>query len=129
MKIETAQDLDKAIEALETRKKIQEGLLNDHFKATVEHFKPKNLLKSALHNIAEPGSTESMVLKTAGGLGAGLLAKSILLGKSNSFLGKIAANALKVATTNTVMHNTDKVSAWTRAIYRNLFTKKKSSDA
>lgn len=124
MKIHTAQDLDHAIEALESRKKLQERMLSEQFHTTVEHYKPKNLIKAAFNKVIEPGSTQSRVLKTAGGLGVGLLAKSLFLGKSTSFLGKIAANALKVSATNTVMHNTNTISAWGKAIYKNFFTKK-----
>ena len=124
MKIHTAADLDKAIEALEHRKSLQEGMLTDQFHATVEHFKPMNLIKSAFHKVVEPGSTQSTILKTAGGLGAGLLAKKLFLGKSTSLLGKLAANALKIGATNTVLHNSDHISAWGKAIYKNLFKKK-----
>lgn len=123
MKINNAKDLDKAIEELERRKVLQEAMLTDQFHATVDHFKPKNLLKAAFHKVADAGSTRSTILKTIGGLGIGLLTKNILIGKSTNLLTKLAANALKVGATNTVLHNTDKISAWSKAIYKNLFSK------
>ena len=123
MKINNAKDLDTAIEELERRKVLQEAMLTDQFHATVDHFKPKNLLKAAFHKVADAGSTRSTILKTLGGLGIGLLTKNILIGKSTNLLTKLAANALKVGATNTVLHNTDKISAWSKAVYKNLFTK------
>ena len=125
MKITTSGDLDIAIEELERRKVLQEAMLNDQFQATVEHFKPSNLLKSAFHKVVDSSGVGSTVLKAAGGLGVGFLAKSLLIGKSTNMITKLAAGALKVGTTNAVMHNSDKISAWGKAIYNNLFTKKK----
>jgi len=129
MKINTSHDLDKAIEELERRKTLQEGMLSDQFHATVDHFRPANLIKSAFHKVVDSTDVKSTVLKAAGGIGAGFLAKNLLLGKSTSLIGKLASNALKVGATNTVLGNTDKIAAWGTAIYKNLFTKKhKDSD-
>ncbi len=125
MKINTSADLVTAIAELEQRKKIQEHILTEQFKSTVDHYKPKNLIKSALHNALEPGDLKSTLLKAAGGVSAGLLAKNLLFGKATSLVGKLASNVFKVGATNTVLHNTDKISAWSMAIYNNLFKKKK----
>ena len=124
MKIESSKDLDLAIEALESRKSLQEQMLSDQFHSTVDYFKPVNLIKHAVKKVANSTDVPGMVLKAASGLGAGLLAKNVLLGKSTSFLGKLAGNAVKVGATNTVLHNTDKITAWGTAIYNNLFKKK-----
>lgn len=123
MKIQNSRELDEAIERLEQKKTLQEGMLSDSFHATVDHFKPANLLRSAFKNITESHDAKSTVLKAAGGLGAGFLAKKLLFGKPASMLGKLAATAVKMGTTNTVLHNTDKISAWGTAIYNNLFKK------
>ena len=124
MKIHNSQDLDNAIIELERRKVIQESILKQQYRDTVDHFRPKNLLKSAFNNILEPGDTRSTLLKAAGGLGVGLLTKNLLLGKTTSVIGKLASNALKVTATNSVIKNTDKITAWGTAIFHNLFSKK-----
>jgi len=124
MKIHTSQDLDNAIVELERRKVIQESILKEQFHGTIEHFKPKNLLKSAFHKVLEPSDTRTTILKAAGGLGVGLLTKNLLLGKTTSLIGRLAGSALKVTATNSVINNTDKIAAWSTAIYHNLFSKK-----
>ncbi len=125
MKLNSSADLDAAIAELEQRKKIQAAILTEQFKDTVDHFKPKNLVKSALHKVFEPGDMRSTILKAASGVGAGLLARNLIFGKTTSLIGKIASNALKVGATNTVMHNREKIGAWGTAIYNNLFKKRK----
>jgi hypothetical protein len=124
MKIQTSQDLDNAIIELERRKVIQQSILKEQYRDTVDHFKPKNLLKSAFNNILEPSDTRTTLLKAAGGLGVGLLTKNLLLGKTTSVIGKLASNALKLTATNSVINNTDKITAWGTAIFHNLFSKK-----
>lgn len=126
--INNCEDLDKAIEELERRKVIRQAMLTEQFHATADHFKPGNLIKSAFNNIIAPSSTRDNILKTVGGLGVGFLTKNLLLGKSTSLIGKLASNALKVGAANGIMQNTDKITAWSTAIYNNLFKKSKTKE-
>jgi len=130
MEINNAIDLDSAIAAMEKKKVIQEAILKNQYHETIEHYKPKNLIKSAFKNVLEPGETGNTILKTVGGIGAGLLAKNIVFGAgATSFIGKLASNALKIGATNTVINNKDKIAAWSISIYKNLFTKSKKTDS
>ena len=124
MKLHNAQDLDRAIIELERRKVIQETILVQQFHTTVDHFKPKNLLKSAFNKVLEPSDTRTTIMKAAGGLGIGMLAKKMFFGKSHSLIGKLATNALKITATNSVINHADTIAAWGTAIYHNLFKKK-----
>lgn len=132
MVINNAKDLERAIAECERKKLMHETMFKENFHElttfvhdTIDQYRPGNLLKSAVKGILGPGDTQSMLLKAAGGLGAGFLAKNLILGKSTSLIGKLAGNALKVGTTNTIMHHTDKIAAWGSAIYNNLFKKEK----
>ena len=130
MSIKNAIDLDSAIADLEKKKIIQEAILKNQYHATIEHYKPKNLIKSAFKNVLEPGETGNTILKTVGGIGAGLLANNLVFGAgATSLIGKFASNALKVGATNTVLNNKDKIAAWGISIYKNLFTKSKKTDS
>ncbi|MFN0082366.1 MAG: hypothetical protein ACKVOM_07570 [Ferruginibacter sp.] len=128
MEIKNAIDLDAAISALEQKRVIQEIILKKQYNDTIDHYRPKNLIKSAFVNILEPGETSNKILKAAGGIGAGLLAKNLVFGSAaTSFLGKMAGNALKMGATNAVINHRDKIAAWGISIFKNLFTKTESS--
>ena len=128
MEINNAIDLNVAIAEMEKKKVIQEAILKNQYRETLDHYKPKNLIKSAFKNVLEPGETGNTILKTVGGIGAGLLAKNLVFGAgATSLLGKFASNALKVGATNTVINNKDKIAAWGISIYKNLFTKTKKT--
>lgn len=127
MEIKNAIDLDAAIAALEQKRVIQEIILKKQYNDTIDHYRPKNLIKSAFSNVLEPGETGNKILKAAGGIGAGILAKNLVFGSATSFLGKMAGNALKVGATNTVINNRDKIAAWGISIFKNLFTNKENN--
>ncbi|MCY7292380.1 MAG: hypothetical protein LH615_09385 [Ferruginibacter sp.] len=130
MDINNVIDLDAAIAEMEKKRVIQEAILKNQYHETLDHYKPKNLIKSAFRNVLEPGETGNTILKTVGGIGAGLLAKNLVFGAgATSFIGKLASNALKVGATNTVINNKDKIPAWGISIYKNLFTKSKKTDS
>ncbi len=126
MEIKNAIDLEVAIAALEQKRVIQEKILKKQYNDTIDHYRPKNLIKSAFHNILDPGEAGSNILKAAGGISAGLLAKNLVFGGATSFLGKVASNALKVGATNAVINNRDKIAAWGISIFKHLFAKKEN---
>lgn len=124
--INNCEDLDKAIEELERKKVIREAMLSAQFNHTKEHFKPGNLAKSAFSNLMHSDGVKGLVFKAVGGLGAGLLAKQALIGHPASFAGKMLNNivgkAIKIGIPAVVVKHNDKISAWTSAIYKNLFS-------
>ena len=130
MEITNAIELKAAIAALEQKKVIQEAILKKQYHDTVDHYRPKNLIKSAFNNILEPGETGHTILKAAGGIGAGFLAKNLMFGgPATSLVGKIASSAIKLGATNSIFNNSDKIAAWGKAIYKNLFTKDNSHNS
>ncbi len=127
MEITNVIELNAAIAALEQKRVIQEAMLKKQYNDTIDHYRPKNLIKSAFSNMLGPGETSNTILKAAGGIGAGFLAQNLLVGgAATSFIGKLASNAIKMGATNTVMNNTDTIAAWGKSIYKNLFTKNHS---
>ena len=124
MEIKNVIELKAAIAALEQKKVIQEAILKKQYHDTVDHYRPKNLLKSAFNNAFEPGETGNTILKAAGSIGAGFLAKNLVFaGPATSIVGKIASSAIKLGATSGIFNNSDKIVAWSKSIYKNLFTK------
>lgn len=124
MEINTVTELKVAIAALEQKKVIQEAILKKQYNDTIDHYRPKNLIKSAFNNAFEPGETGNTILKAAGSIGAGLLAKNLVFGgPTTSIVGKIASSAIKFGATSGIFNNSDTIVAWGKSIYKNLFTK------
>jgi hypothetical protein len=124
MQIRNKAELEEAILSLEKKRIEQEQELVTQFHATVDSLKPANLIKGAFNKMVGSPEGREGLLKTATGLGAGLLANKFLLGRSSSMIGKIASNLLKVTVAKTAASNADKLKAYGTAIYHNLFQKK-----
>ena len=124
MEITNVIELKAAIAALEQKRVIQEAIIKKQYRDTIDHYKPGNLIKSAFKNVMDPGETGSTLLKAAGSIGAGFLAKNLVFGgPATSLVGKIASNAIKLGATSGIFNNSDKIVAWGKSIYKNLFTK------
>ncbi len=127
MEIKNVIELKAAIAALEQKKVIQEAILKKQYHDTIDHYKPKNLIKSAFKNAFDPGETGSTLLKAAGSIGAGVLAKNLVFGgPATSIVGKLASNAIKLGATSGIFNNSDTIMAWGKSIYKNVFTKNHS---
>lgn len=123
MQIKNAQDLDVAISLLENKMLSQEKMLRLQFTDTVDSFKPKNLLKAAYKNATESNAVGSTLLKAAVGVGSTILGSKLIRG--SSLLGKLAGSAINASgSSDVIFSNANKITAWGRAIFGNLFTKK-----
>jgi hypothetical protein len=121
MKINNKTELDEAIIELTKRKAVQKNLLIQQYQQTTESLRPGNLIKHAFSDIAHSPAARSGILKTAAGLGIGLLTKNLFWGNSGSFVKRLFGNALKFGVAKTAVSNSDKIKAYTTAIYHNLF--------
>ena len=122
MAINTIENINKAIAACEAKKVTQQNDLKLHFKLIVESYKPKNILKEAYKNATENGRAGELLLKAAGGIGAGVLGGKLLAG--GSLIGKIANTAISAGAIDGLINNKDKILAWGKAIYNNVLKRK-----
>jgi hypothetical protein len=123
MKISNKKELDAAIIELEKRKVMQESLLIAQFKNVRESLSPLNIIKNGFKKLTEAPDIKEGLLKTAAGLGIGVLSKKLFLGTSHSTIKKLLSGVLELAVAKTTISNADKVKAYGISIYNNLFRK------
>lgn len=109
--INSSEQLDEVILQLTAKSKLQQQELRFHFDQALETIKPANLIKSTVSDLTHsPG-----FLKTAitGGLavGAGLLSKKLIVGRSGGFLKSLAGMAATFALKKTIAKNSNKITA------------------
>lgn len=123
MKIDSKASLNAAIIELEKKKILQEEELIDQYRLTRESLTPINLIKSGISKLGEmPGIGEG-ILKTAAGLGVGILSKKLFLGKSPTILKKLLGGVFEFAVAKSTVNNADKIKAFGMSLYNNLFKK------
>lgn len=124
MKISNKKELELAIMELERKKSMQLAMMKEHYAHTSNSLKPKNLIKNAFSSVTHSSDAMNGVLKTAAGIGIGILTKRLFLGGSASLIQKIIGNVVEAGVAKTAINNTDKIKAYGSAIYNNLFKRK-----
>lgn len=104
-KIYKAEDLKNAILELEVKKNIEEEALKRQFHETVETFKPSNILKNTVSEVAASPQFKHNLLNLALGLGAGYITNKIAVGKKAGLFARTLGTALQFGVTSLVVKN------------------------
>lgn len=124
MKITTASQLDLAIMELEQRRATQEKDLVEHFNFTYQSFRPLNLLKNAIEDIAGSPEIRDNVINAAVGVGTGFVTKKLIVGKSSSLFKRILGGAIEYGVANIVAKHTDDIKEFGTNLIGKIFKRK-----
>lgn len=118
-------ELKEAIQLLEAEQVFNKELLKEQFQITYESFKPANLLKNTLKDIASSPNLINNVLGAAIGLGTGYLSKKIVVGGSGNILRKLLGTIIQAGVTSAVTQHPDAIISLGQFIFQQIFHKKK----
>jgi hypothetical protein len=116
--------LKNAIQLLEVEQAINGQLLKEQFYRTYESFKPINLLKSTLNDVASSPFLIDNILGTAMGLVTGYLSKKIFIGASGNIFRKLFGSILQFGVANLVAQHPDAIKSFGQFIFQHIFRKK-----
>ncbi len=122
MKINNVQGLEETIAELEQKKLQQKQRLVHEFNIVVDQYKPKNILKAAFKNATDGTGVGSILLKAAATIGSAALGGKLLAG--SSVLSRVAGTAINAGAVENILQEKNKIIAWTKSIYKNVFQKK-----
>ena len=122
--ITSAVELKNAIQLLEYEKALKEELLKEQFCIAYESFKPINLLKSTLFEVASSSNFIESILGTAAGLTTGYLSKKIVIGASGNLLRKLFGTMMQLGVTNVVTQHPDSIKSIGQFIINHILRKK-----
>lgn len=117
-------ELKDAIQVLETEQVLKRELLKEQFYITYESFKPVNLLKNTLKDIATSPNLVNNILGATIGLGTGYLSKKIVVGNSGNIFRKLLGFVVQLGVTNVVNQHPDEIRTLGQYILQHLFRKK-----
>lgn len=122
--ISNSYELREAIELLEVEQVFKAEVLKEQFQLAYESFRPVNLLKSTLKDIASSPNLINNVLGAAVGLGTGYLSKKIVVGGSDSIFRKILGFVIQLGVTNAVNNHPDEIKSFGQFLFKQFFGKK-----
>ncbi len=127
MTIVTAIQLEHQIALLKHQEANKKALLIEQFHETYESLKPMNLIKGAFNKTLAAPNLSSPLLSASLGVGAGVLSKRILTGKSPGFFKRMLGTAVEVAVARLVAKNSDAIKNTGLKFIHNLSQKHKSN--
>lgn len=117
-------ELRNAIQVLEEEQVFKGELLKEQFYITYESFKPINLLKNTLKDIATSPNLINNILGATIGLGTGYLSKKIVVGGSGNLFRKLLGFLVQLGVTNAVNQHPDQIRTLGQYIIQYFFKKK-----
>jgi hypothetical protein len=118
-------ELKNSIQRLEVQLAYEEQLLKEQFNLTYEHFKPVNLLKSTIQEIAASPYLVDNIIATAVSLATGYLSKKIVIGTSGNIFRKFLGLLMQLGVTNTVAQHPDTIKSIGQYIYQHFIRNKR----
>jgi hypothetical protein len=91
--------LKSAIQLLEAEHAVSGQMLKEQFYLTYESFRPVNIIKSTLKDIAASPYLVDNILSTTMGLATGYISKKIIVGASGNMFRKLLGSLLQFGVT------------------------------
>ena len=105
MSINNTATLQIAIDELQQQCDQKQKLLHQQFNEVVESFKPFNLLKSTVKDIADTPGIAKTAIETSLAIGAGVLTKKLIVGNSSNMFKKILGGIVEFTVANGISNN------------------------
>lgn len=118
--------LKNAIMLLEAEQAASGQILKEQFSLTYQSFKPVNIIKSTLKDLASSPNLLDNVLGTTTGLATGYISKILISGGSRSVFRKILGSLFQLGVTAIVAKNPDVVKSVGSFIHQHLNRKKEN---
>jgi hypothetical protein len=109
-----------AIEKLEVEQKEQVLAIKKDMHDAYESLKPANVIRTLVSELFTSQEVRKDLFQSGIGLGAGMLAKKILVGKSDSLFKRIAGHLVQVGVTNIVNNNEEEIESKGRNLIQRL---------
>lgn len=126
-KITSTTGLKNAIQLLEAEQASNQLQLKEQFQITYSSFKPVNLIKNSLNDIATSPYLIDNILNTAVGLATGSLSKKIFVGASGNMVRKLVGSVLQFGVINFVALHHDEIRTFSQFLFKNFLHKKEAN--
>ena len=119
--------LKSAIQLLEAEQAVKGQLLKEQFYLAYESFKPVNIIRSTLKDIASSPYLVDNILGTSMGLATGYISKKIIVGSSGNMIRKLIGVLLQFGVTTIVAKNPDVIKSIGQFIFQHFLHKKEKN--
>lgn len=125
--IQSTDQLELAIEILETEHSDKGMLLKEQFNLTYESLKPLSLLKSAVKELTTSPYMAENAIGSVTGIATGYLSRRLIIGKSGNIFRKFLGAIIQYSITNFVARHPDQVKSIGQFLIQNIFHKREEN--
>ena len=111
MDITNSTQLQQQIAYLHSKSDNQKAAIRTHFNKVVESMKPINLLKSTVKDIGESPGLAKTAIGTSVAIGAGVLSKKMIIGKSNNIFKRVLGTVVEFAVARSIANNSEAIAS------------------
>jgi uncharacterized membrane protein YeaQ/YmgE (transglycosylase-associated protein family) len=122
-KIKSKSGIKNAIQRLELEQSAQLISLKTEFDITFERLKPINIIKDTLNETFSDRGIKSTVTSNFLGAASGIIARKIILGKTNNPITGLIGALIENFVSNGVVKNSDKIKTATGRILEKIANK------
>ncbi|CAM4165720.1 MULTISPECIES: hypothetical protein [Flavobacterium] len=108
MKNNHTNTLNEAIELLKLKRADELMQLKDQYHYTYESFKPINLIKKTIGQMAQSQEFKTNLLSNVVGLATGYISRKVIVGSTHSPMKKILGTVFQLLVTKVVANQTEK---------------------
>lgn len=102
--------LQSAIDQLQMQCEAKKNIMRLQFVEVVDSIKPVNLLRSTVKDIADTPGIAKAAIGTTLAIGAGVLSKKIVVGKSSNLFKKIMGGIVEFTVANGIANNAELIT-------------------
>ena len=107
MEITNVTQLKEAIALLQSEELQKKNILVDQFRITYESLKPANLIKGAFNSVINTPDIADHLIGSSLGLGAGIISKKILVGKSSNIFKRFLGTIIEITVAGAITKNSE----------------------
>jgi len=126
--IDTRESLVAAIERLEAEQKEHIGAIKKDMHDAYESLKPVHVIKTLVSELFTSPEIRKDLFQSGVGLGAGYLAKKIVVGKSHNLFKRLMGQLVQIGVTNMVNSNEEEIESKSRSLIQRLIKRYRHTD-
>jgi hypothetical protein len=111
-KIETISELKSAIQQLEIEQSTQLILLKEEFYTICERLKPINIIRDTWEESNLISELKTKAVNSILGVSSGLIAKKLILGKTNNPITKMLGLLIEIFVSKTIVKHADEIKSF-----------------
>lgn len=126
--IDSRESLVAAIERLEAEQKEHFRAIKTDMHDAYESLKPVHVIKTLVHELFTSPEIRKDLFQSGVGLGAGYLAKKIVIGNSHNLFKRLIGHLVQVSVTNIVNSNEEEIESKGRTLIQRLIKRYRHTD-